>query len=118
MLFRSSTKADSKVNMSVGVKGSQDDKTGVYWWATKRTFSSANVDLPVNKWTPVEAELDISWDGLVEMAFLNIQGTARSGLNMFIDDVSVVKISEIRGERRECYLPEEGTYTIDNIRIS
>ena len=114
LTFRAyTTEAETVINASLQVKGSQDDQTYVQWWAPA-SKDAEGIDVAVGEWKTYTVDLTADYAGLAEMAQLSLQLV---GNVAYIDDVKLVKTSEICGERSDHYNPEEGTVTVESLSV-
>ena len=115
LTFRAYTQETGAVIRGIlDVKGSMDDKTYVQWWAPS-SYDTKDVDLTAGEWKTYTVDLTASYEGMAEMALLSLRSFAET---VYIDDVTLVKTSEICGERTDRYLPEEGTVTVETITVN
>jgi len=79
-------------------------------------YLSHNVKVDAGMWTKVQVKGDVKWTGLLELARIRIPEKLDEGVEIFIDDVSLVKIDAISGTALK-RLPEEGRYVLKQISI-
>jgi hypothetical protein len=111
------TDADILAGIEIGVKGSKDDQMDVQWWDAKTKYYHVTETLKKDEWTNVTWKGEVSWEGLIDMAYLKLGVYDGNNTDVFVDNVRLIKLSEINGEREERYIPQEGSYTIKNISI-
>ena len=97
------------------VKGSEDDQTNVQWWAPTST-DAKGIDIKYAGWNTYSVEIDAEYAGMAEMALFTLR--LSDGREIYVDDISFVKVSDICGERSEKCSPVEGSITVRSLSVN
>lgn len=97
------------------VKASEDDQTNVQWWAPTST-DAKGIDIKYAGWNTYSVEIDAEYAGMAEMALFTLR--LSDGREVYVDDISFVKVSDICGERSEKCPPVEGSITVRSLSVN
>ncbi len=106
------------IDLELGVKGSEHDKAAIPFWDAQTKYRYTSGELSTDGSSTVEFPVTVEYGGLIELGYLRIAAVCQGETTVRIRNVSLVKKSEISGERKSLFTPDEGLFTILSLRVN